>query len=466
MKTLIQILMAIIFSSNSFAAYWSPNESIPITIDSPDGTKFTLGTPAGTQYEKGATYFFQDGENWIRGTCIGNENGESQWAHMEYIPDAEQKVGASSAKQVGFRDGFFASDTHGKAVASATTTGIAHALYRGLVYTDEYRAEMNRLQVEAQGDYRAAETNYKKIREGIIESQALSSSAVASFENALKSTLENDLKFVDSISYESSDESLVNELKELETILTFSRSTVPKRVEARKWGLRFVKASDQYSAQGLDSEAQAMRRYSEVFADIAIGFDPVTGVLRDTYEAFTGKNFVTGEDLDEWSRGFAVVGALSFGFGSKIGKGLKAIRNIVKATVFEEALSRAARISAHIRGKSGNPTLARNRAQFEKYLNELRQNMKKPVIKDSRLKELVDWYWRREDTIGNGSTAAAVRFERLTGRPVKGSWHSQKANDARVGLKKWLDANPSLKGSDREAAENILKDLDLAIGGE
>lgn len=466
MKTFIQIVMASIFSTNCLAAYWSPTETIPIQIDSTDGKKFTLGTPAGTQYEKGPTYYFYDGENWIQGVCIGNENGESQWAHMEYVPGSEVESESSPGKMSDSKGGYFQSEKHGKAAASAVTTGLAHALYRGFINTDEFAAEMNRLNSAAQADYRAADANYEKIRDGIVESRALSVSAIKSLESSLKLVNGSDLKVTDSISYGSPDAALVADLKELEVVLNSARSGVPKRAEARKWGLQLLVESDNYSVQGQNSEAQAFKRYAEVFADIAIGLDPVTGPLRDTYEAFTGKDLITGEKLDDWSRGFALVGALSFGFGSKIGKGLRVIRQVIKAVEADRALSRAVRINSHIGRKIEDVSSPKNRAVFEKYLRELRQNMEKPAIQNTKLKGLVDWYWRDTATIGNGSTAAALRFERLTGESVKGATHGQKAVNAQQGLKNWLKANPHASSGDRAAAENILKDLELAIGGE
>ena len=65
-------------------------------------------------------------------------------------------------------------------------------------------------------------------------------------------------------------------------------------------------------------------------ADALVGLDMVSGVVRDTYEAVTGKNLITGEELDDFSRGFAVLGIVTFGLGSKIGKGVKLLNKICK----------------------------------------------------------------------------------------------------------------------------------------
>ena len=72
---------------------------------------------------------------------------------------------------------------------------------------------------------------------------------------------------------------------------------------------------------------------------------------------------------------------------------------------------------------------------------------------------------RDTSTIGNGSTAAAVREELRTGLPVGDKYHSQKAEDAIVFLQKWLNANQTALSNDRLAAENLIRDMKNALNG-
>lgn len=68
-----------------------------------------------------------------------------------------------------------------------------------------------------------------------------------------------------------------------------------------------------------------------------------------------------------------------------------------------------------------------------------------------------------ENCVGNGSTAAAVRKERLTGQPVNGRFHTQKAQEGIKKLEEWLSKNPTARPGDRAAAENMIKDLKEAL---
>ena len=59
--------------------------------------------------------------------------------------------------------------------------------------------------------------------------------------------------------------------------------------------------------------------------------------------------------------------------------------------------------------------MAANRALFEAYKTVLRREMAKPYVVNPKVKVWMDELWRPGATVGNGSTAAAARFERLTG---------------------------------------------------
>lgn len=106
-----------------------------------------------------------------------------------------------------------------------------------------------------------------------------------------------------------------------------------------------------------------------------------------------------------------------------------------------------------------------NRARHEAYKRQLREEMARPDVRDPKLAEVMKKLWRENGTIGNGSTAAAVRHELETGLPVKGSWHSQKARDTIVELQRWLRNTPKASASDRAAAETVIQDMRDALAG-
>lgn len=109
---------------------------------------------------------------------------------------------------------------------------------------------------------------------------------------------------------------------------------------------------------------------------------------------------------------------------------------------------------------------AANRAEFEKYTDELRRSMERPATTDPTLSRYMEEMYRPNASVGSGSTAAAVRAEQATGQPVNGAWHTQKAEESVGKLQKWLQANPTASSSDRAAANNVLRDLKNALAGK
>ena len=108
---------------------------------------------------------------------------------------------------------------------------------------------------------------------------------------------------------------------------------------------------------------------------------------------------------------------------------------------------------------------AANRALNERYVDELRAAMERPVVQNPALSNIMDDLYRPGARIGSGSTAAAVRHEAATGSTVGGRLHTQKAQESVTRLQKWLDRNPTARPGDRAAAENVMRDLQNALGG-
>jgi hypothetical protein len=108
---------------------------------------------------------------------------------------------------------------------------------------------------------------------------------------------------------------------------------------------------------------------------------------------------------------------------------------------------------------------ATNRATHELYKDILRAAMERPHVVDSELSSLMDELYRPGAQVGSGSTAAAVRAEAATGASVGGKLHAQKAADYSRALERWLAKNPTASPGDRAAAENVLREMQNALGG-
>jgi hypothetical protein len=91
--------------------------------------------------------------------------------------------------------------------------------------------------------------------------------------------------------------------------------------------------------------------------------------------------------------------------------------------------------------------------------------MERPHVQDPALSGLLDDLYRPGAQVGSGTTAAAVRQEAATGGRVGGKTHAVKAQEYVRGLQDWLKNNPKAPPGDRAAAENVIRDMQNALGG-
>ncbi|UXR63381.1 pre-toxin TG domain-containing protein [Bdellovibrio bacteriovorus] len=471
MKRLICFFLAMTIPLQSFAAHVAPYTVIDIHINHETAQTMDFridGDPSDT-YEMQRMYYFYSAGNYYSAIYQGkDQNGKTRWSNIDpsappemiiqddKAPPAQTNPSDTAAGPGSGNSNGSGGSAHEGALGAAIQTGIAQAIYRGLIFTPEFAAEMARLNQEIAANAEQTANNYEAIRSSLEQSQSKFALALNGFQKSLSQNTLPGTGF----QYSSPDPALVSELQTIENVLRSVRTSDPNRRESRDWGLRLVQQSDQASALGDAETAEAFRKYSEVFADLAVGLDPITGPLRDVYEAFTGKNLVTGESLDGFDRTFAVVGALSFGFGSKIGKGLK-IFNKIKNLDFVRAAAKTEAVVHHI-----ERNVPQSRAAYDRYIRDLRKTMDRPVIKDPQLRKFVnERYWKDASTVGNGSTAAAIRVERIENLPVKGRYHTQKGQNSLVHFENWLKNNPEAATSDRTAVENMILELRDALEG-
>jgi hypothetical protein len=72
------------------------------------------------------------------------------------------------------------------------------------------------------------------------------------------------------------------------------------------------------------------------------------------------------------------------------------------------------------------------------------------------------------NVIGNGSTADAARLEQSVGGGFKlfGRDHIGKAQQYIRALRNWLRATPEASPADKEAAQEMIEDMENAVSGK
>jgi len=91
----------------------------------------------------------------------------------------------------------------------------------------------------------------------------------------------------------------------------------------------YLLAKESY-VNGDEESSDNLIEKSNTFLDIALGSTPFVGFFKDAYEAYSGKNLLTGEALSDTDRTFAVIG-LGIGVvsGGTLGGAVKAIPRLL-----------------------------------------------------------------------------------------------------------------------------------------
>jgi hypothetical protein len=86
-------------------------------------------------------------------------------------------------------------------------------------------------------------------------------------------------------------------------------------------------------------------------------------------------------------------------------------------------------------------------------------------VDDPTLKKAIGEVYRPGSIIGDGGTADVIRFERATGILLSKSGHIQKAVDMSRYFQKLVNSG-NLSPTDTKAAQDIITDLNAALGGK
>ena len=160
-------------------------------------------------------------------------------------------------------------------------------------------------------------------------------------------------------------------------------------------------------------------------ASLGIGFIPVVGTAQSVFEVATGRDIITGEEVH---RGVALIGVVPGG---------KAVGAVV-ARGIDELIPVARRLSAP------------------------KGILTKPTADNPALRRAIDSMYKPGDRIPGGS-AGAVRYEDATGKPIKGKYHREKAENS-LGRLRNIMRKQQLSPQDQKTAQLLIRDLEDAIG--
>ncbi|MQA06472.1 MAG: hypothetical protein GEV07_28405 [Streptosporangiales bacterium] len=93
-----------------------------------------------------------------------------------------------------------------------------------------------------------------------------------------------------------------------------------------------------------------------------------------------------------------------------------------------------------------------------------------PRVSDTKLRNILDNLYKgskgnNADRAGDGTTADAIRAERISGCATKNTWHRKKAGYEMQALQRWLNERPNASAHDRAVAEAELENLVAALNG-
>ncbi len=104
-------------------------------------------------------------------------------------------------------------------------------------------------------------------------------------------------------------------------------------------------------------------RIADTLLDVAVSITPGIGWGRDVYEAVTGVDLLSREELDVFSRSMAILGAVTAGVGSKLGKGVKVLGKLAKGEKAAEAVSVSRKAIAEAEGVSRSIIASKSQLQ-------------------------------------------------------------------------------------------------------
>lgn len=103
-----------------------------------------------------------------------------------------------------------------------------------------------------------------------------------------------------------------------------------QRAEIVSYATDSMQAAKEYYLADQIAEGNIAAAIADTLLDLATSLTPGVSWARDLYEAIAGKDLHSGEELDHFARSMAVLGAATFGFGSKAAKAVGVFEKLAK----------------------------------------------------------------------------------------------------------------------------------------
>lgn len=132
-----------------------------------------------------------------------------------------------------------------------------------------------------------------------------------------------------------------------------------KRKEILSYATDSLRISKDHYLNDDEESGHIASQIADVFLDLSTSLTPGVSWARDLYEAVSGKDAISGDDLDTFSRSIAVLGTVTAGFGSKIPKAMGVLKKLMKGETvndvihFSEKLLGSSRTAGEIRNSPG-----------------------------------------------------------------------------------------------------------------
>ena len=156
-------------------------------------------------------------------------------------------------------------------------------------------------------------------------------------------------------------------------------------------------------------ESKIARDIAITLLDLATSILPGVGWLRDLGEAVTGRDLISGANLDTFSHSMAILGAVTGGIGSKVGK---VLGRLIKGQKAVEAIKASEKILDLASSAGDKWSRTAKTLQDQMTFNAAQKGAENPIIKnlgDTRYKGMEKWEYRVKSIEGKDSVVHYVR---------------------------------------------------------
>ncbi|MFW7381047.1 MAG: pre-toxin TG domain-containing protein [Oligoflexus sp.] len=343
MRQLIKLLFFwIVMFSSSAQAQLEMDFIIPISPPDggehiPHGPERPAGGPGGI----GDLYFGECGPvsyrcNFLHGDGFNRLMREAQTNHQlslqSFRSNLNKSMSALDQDLENWRNGSISGNS-----------ALAERLRANVETLEDYRLRRIELSEETQ---RLEDEERERIREMIAKLAAVSPQPdVAGSQSLVYELAEGRMRL--DIEYTRERADLVES-----QVRNFS-DYVPERLRLVKASRVATDVAEQALSESDFDKSQFALDFAKGTLDLAVSLTPGVGWARDVYEAVSGVDLMSGEELGTFDRSMAILGAVTGGIGSKVGTGVKMINKGI------DAVTDASKVA----GSAGDAARATDRAR-------------------------------------------------------------------------------------------------------